>query len=75
VETYAAALQAARPSGLHIAVYRNGWHMLLRDLEGETVWRDIAAWIADPAIAALPSGAGRDRLPLFASDAALRHRD
>ncbi len=24
--------------------YPDGWHMLLRDLQGETVWRDIAAW-------------------------------
>ncbi|MFC3677706.1 alpha/beta hydrolase [Ferrovibrio xuzhouensis] len=66
VERFAEALQAARPSGLQIAVYGNGWHMLLRDLEGKTVWRDIAAWIADPALAALPSGAGRKALPLFA---------
>ncbi|MCC7272058.1 MAG: lysophospholipase [Alphaproteobacteria bacterium] len=41
-----------------VAVYPEGWHMLLRDLQGETVWRDIRAWIADPA-AALPSGADR----------------
>ncbi len=38
------------------ALYSNGWHMLLRDLEAEVVWRDIARWIADPA-APLPSGA------------------
>lgn len=25
--------------------YPNGYHMLLRDLEGESVWRDIADWI------------------------------
>ncbi len=25
--------------------YDNGYHMLLRDLEGERVWTDIAAWI------------------------------
>jgi alpha-beta hydrolase superfamily lysophospholipase len=25
--------------------YDNGYHMLLRDLEGERVWADIAAWI------------------------------
>ncbi|MGE0714363.1 MAG: lysophospholipase [Alphaproteobacteria bacterium] len=48
-----------------IAVYPQGWHMLLRDLQAETVWRDIRAWIADPA-APLPSGAdkgARERLP------------
>lgn len=38
------------------ALYGNGYHMLLRDLQAEVVWRDIAGWIADPA-APLPSGA------------------
>ena len=32
--------------------------MLLRSLDRETVWRDIRAWIADPA-APLPSGQER----------------
>lgn len=41
-----------------IALYAEGYHMLLRDLAGETIWRDIAAWIAAPD-AALPSGADR----------------
>jgi len=44
-----------------VAVYDTGYHMLLRDLQAETVWRDIAAWIAGPSNP-LPSGAGR-RLP------------
>ena len=43
--------------GVRVARYATGYHMLLRDLEAETVWRDIAAWIVDPA-AALPSGVG-----------------
>jgi acylglycerol lipase len=30
--------------------------MLLRDLQAEIVWRDVAAFVADPA-AALPSAA------------------
>ena len=42
-----------------VAVYENGYHMLLRDLQGETVWRDILQWIAEPA-AQLPSGADTD---------------
>lgn len=25
--------------------YPDGWHMLLRDLQRETVWRDVLAWI------------------------------
>ncbi|MCG8508982.1 MAG: lysophospholipase [Rhodospirillales bacterium] len=39
-----------------IALYENGFHMLMRDLQAETVWRDLAAWILD-ADAPLPSGA------------------
>ena len=38
------------------ALYENGWHMLLRDLEAERVLGDIAAWIEDQD-APLPSGA------------------
>ncbi len=41
-----------------LAVYPQGFHMLLRDLGADTVRRDILAWIADPA-APLPSGAER----------------
>ena len=41
-----------------IAVYPEGWHMLLRDLNGHVVVEDIAAWTLDPA-APLPSGADR----------------
>jgi acylglycerol lipase len=40
------------------ALYTNGWHMLLRDLQAQVVIDDIAAWLADPA-APLPSGADR----------------
>ena len=39
-----------------VAIYEDGYHMLMRDLQGEVVWRDVAAWIEDPT-AALPSGA------------------
>jgi alpha-beta hydrolase superfamily lysophospholipase len=38
-----------------IALYAKGYHMLLRDLDADTVRDDIVAWIADPA-APLPSG-------------------
>ncbi len=38
------------------ALYEDGWHMLLRDLEAEVVLDDIAHWIADPRTP-LPSGA------------------
>jgi alpha-beta hydrolase superfamily lysophospholipase len=43
-----------------VAVYERGYHMLLRDLQAETVWRDVLAWTEDPG-APLPSGA--DRVP------------
>lgn len=32
--------------GVAQRLYADGWHLLLRDLQRETVWRDIAAWIA-----------------------------
>lgn len=39
-----------------IAVYETGYHMLLRDLDAEKIWTDIAHWITAPD-QALPSGA------------------
>ncbi len=42
-----------------VALYENGYHMLLRDLQAEVTWRDIVHWIADPETA-LPSGADTD---------------
>lgn len=50
-----------------VALYDSGWHMLLRDLQAEKVWRDLAAWMKNTA-AALPSGAETARRPLFAAD-------
>ncbi|MCW9039790.1 MAG: lysophospholipase [Rhodospirillales bacterium] len=40
-----------------IALYPKGYHMLTRDLDAETVRRDIAAWIASPK-SPLPSEGG-----------------
>ncbi len=51
-----AGLPPAPPGRWRAAIYEDGYHMLLRDLDGETVWTDIDAWIADPT-APLPSGA------------------
>jgi len=42
-----------------IAVYRSGYHMLLRDLQAATPIGDIAGWVINPA-APLVSGADRD---------------
>ena len=39
-----------------LAYYPKGYHLLLRDLDGEGVAADVASWVADPT-APLPSGA------------------
>lgn len=41
-----------------IAIYENGYHMLLRDLQASVLWRDIEAWINSPS-SPLPSGADK----------------
>jgi ABC-2 type transport system ATP-binding protein len=56
VEEMLARLPAEARKLRRFALYADGWHMLTRDLQAETVWRDIDAFIADPA-GALPSGA------------------
>ena len=44
-----------------IVVYKNGYHMLLRDLQAQIVWDDIAAWIENPQ-QELPSHANQTDL-------------
>jgi alpha-beta hydrolase superfamily lysophospholipase len=61
IERMLSSLPAGRQ---RIAVYRDGWHMLLRDRQGDVVVDDIVAWIREPS-APLPSGA--DRRPPGAS--------
>ncbi len=39
------------------AFYPDGWHLLMRDLQGDKVRADMVAYLRDPA-APLPSGAG-----------------
>jgi alpha-beta hydrolase superfamily lysophospholipase len=41
---------------LRVALYGDGYHMLLRDMHADIVWEDVVAWMRAPA-AALPSGA------------------
>ena len=41
-----------------IAFYKNGYHMLLRDLQASILWNDIDVWI-DSFTTALPSGADK----------------
>ncbi|MGZ8160872.1 MAG: alpha/beta hydrolase [Methylobacter sp.] len=50
-----------------VAIYQNGYHMLLRDLQAPTAWKDIAAWInASPD--KLPSGADNRARELLHSE-------
>ncbi len=52
-------------ANIPIAVYENGWHMLLRDLNAKIVWQDIVAWI-DDGESDLPSGAlATSKIKLF----------
>lgn len=30
--------------GVEVVSYRDGWHLLFRDLQAENVWRDVAKW-------------------------------
>jgi len=30
---------------VEVKAYADGWHLLLRDLQAEAVWRDVAAWV------------------------------
>lgn len=52
------ALRTMRNAHVNVtaACYSDGYHMLLRDLERELVWKDIEAWMADSEVP-LPSGA------------------
>lgn len=55
-----------KAQGQRIALYENGWHMLLRDLSGEQVLEDVLAWLEDPD-APLPSGADTNAVDYLAS--------
>jgi len=50
------ALSKKEKFSYKIALYENGYHMLLRDLQARTVWRDIEAWV-NSASTPLLSGA------------------
>ncbi|TXH33909.1 MAG: alpha/beta fold hydrolase [Rhodospirillaceae bacterium] len=53
-----ASLPDLPPDQLRLALYRDGHHLLLRDLDAQTVFTDIATWIDNPA-QPLPSGADK----------------
>lgn len=49
-----------------VAIYQQGYHMLLRDVQAPTAWKDIVAWIgASPG--QLPSGADSRARQLLSS--------
>src|SRR3546814_3101606 len=50
------SLPAEAAASRRFGYYPEGWHMLLRDLQADTVIADVAAWTHDPQ-APLPSGA------------------
>lgn len=56
VRRFWAALPERAAARQSFAYYEAGWHMLLRDLQAETVIADVASWILAPE-ARLPSGA------------------
>jgi alpha-beta hydrolase superfamily lysophospholipase len=53
------------PAPIRVAVYAEGYHLLFRDREAETVTEDVAAWIQAPG-EPLPSGADGSGLAAFA---------
>lgn len=54
--TFLSKFLATNITGKTVAFYQQGYHMLLRDLQAFTIWKDIAAWINDKP-EKLPSGA------------------
>lgn len=50
-----------------VAIYPHGYHMLLRDLQASTVWKDIVAWI-NACPDKLPSGADNRVRELLSSN-------
>lgn len=50
------------PSSADIVLYKEGWHLLMRDLQAPVVWKDILSWVQTGTIA---SGNQVGELPLF----------
>ena len=67
----ASALKAARglPPTARTAFYPQGYHLLLRDRQAETVWKDVASFLRAPD-APFPSGVGPLAPPPAAQTAA-----
>jgi len=59
IEKVLAALPRTLPNGkgrVTVGIYDQGYHMLMRDLNGEIVLRDMVSWIVNPTVP-LASGA------------------
>lgn len=52
--------------GQRAALYPEGYHMLLRDLQAEVVWRDVLSWATAQSLP-LPSGGERPLNAIFVS--------
>ena len=65
IRRFVAALPSEPRRRQRLAWYDNGYHMLLRDLDGAVVITDVASWVLAPA-APLPSGADRVAAGVFA---------
>ncbi len=59
-------LPEKRKTSHRVAIYKEGYHMLLRDLHAETLWKDISAWINDSQMP-LPSRADHHASELIAA--------
>ncbi|WP_240924010.1 alpha/beta hydrolase [Mariprofundus ferrooxydans] len=55
LDAFAPVVGAGR--AVRLQFYSNGYHMLLRDLQAEVVWRDVLVWMLDRE-APLPSQSG-----------------
>lgn len=64
MKKFIAGLPPAAPGMRVLAYYDDGYHLLLRDLEGKRVQRDVESWIFAPD-APLPSGADRRGLAVL----------
>jgi acylglycerol lipase len=64
IRRFVDSLPPGPPRRARLAWYKDGYHMLLRDLEGPVVVADVASWVLMPA-APLPSGADRDAAEAF----------
>jgi alpha-beta hydrolase superfamily lysophospholipase len=58
VKMFLSALPKSTMAESRVALYPDGYHMLLRDLEGPMVVHDVESWTLDP-VAPLPSGDDR----------------